>query len=82
MSHPPATYHVTASVVVLPPAQQADLRADLLSRIYRRMCEQMSALRTPGPSVDWRVAAMQARAQVSAVRKGEDPAAIQFQPAG
>ncbi len=68
-----APYHVTGSVLVLPAPSEADVRADLLSRIFRRCCEQKSFLRYPGSSLGWRHAADNAKDDVNALRFGRVP---------
>lgn len=40
----------------------------LITRIYRRLCEQVSFLRHPENTVDWRLSAIAARDEVQAIR--------------
>lgn len=64
-----STYHVTGSVLLLPAPAPEILAADLLARLYRRCCEQRSALRYPGSAHDWRWAADLAKDDVARLRR-------------
>ncbi len=75
-----APYHVTGSVLPLPPVSEEILRADLLARLSRRLLrEQYPPLGQRGGSLDWRIGAMQAGEQVRALRSGRTPLQS-FQP--
>lgn len=65
-----APFYVRSEVIPLPAPLESAVREDLLSRINRRLGYEMSWIRNTSPSVDWRVAALQAQAQVYALRFG------------
>lgn len=65
-----APYYVVSEIIPLPAPLESTLRADLQQRLNRRLAEAISFVRTPGGSIDWRCAALQAQAQLFAIRTG------------
>ena len=63
-------YQVTGEVIPLPAPLASAVRADLLSRLNHCLARHISFLRTPSGSLDWRIAALEAQAQVYALRTG------------